>query len=211
MAAEELRYDYLLFFSNFNGTWNQYIDAFSAVLYQGLNLIWMWSEKFPGSVPVTPVQRVHLPRPVRHRLLIHGLPPRHRRTTSRPPTSSRPPSTRSTPPPQPARRRSSKPPISSSCCRCSRISERRAYRPSSSERKDHAQPERKSIRPHHPLADHRRRERHALARPPNPRIPRESPHRRERPLRTSALYPPHRGSSSWTTSSTSACPPAKST
>ncbi len=51
---ESLRYDYLLFFSNFNGTWNQYIDAFSAVLSRGLNLIWRWSEKFPGSVPVTP-------------------------------------------------------------------------------------------------------------------------------------------------------------
>ena len=51
---EELRYDYLLFFSNFNGTWNQYIDAFSAVLSRGLNAIWRWSEKFPGSVPVTP-------------------------------------------------------------------------------------------------------------------------------------------------------------
>jgi len=51
---EKLRYDYLLFFSNFNGTWNQYIDAFSAVLSRGLNLIWRWSEKFPGSVPVTP-------------------------------------------------------------------------------------------------------------------------------------------------------------
>jgi hypothetical protein len=50
---EELRYDYLLFFSNFNGTWNQYIDAFSAVLAKGLDLIWKWSEKFPGSVPVT--------------------------------------------------------------------------------------------------------------------------------------------------------------
>jgi hypothetical protein len=50
---EELEYDYLLFFSNFNGTWNQYIDAFSAVLSGGLNLIWRWSEKFPGSVPVT--------------------------------------------------------------------------------------------------------------------------------------------------------------
>jgi hypothetical protein len=50
---EELQYDYLLFFSNFNGTWNQYIDAFSAVLAKGLNLIWRWSEKFPGSVPVT--------------------------------------------------------------------------------------------------------------------------------------------------------------
>ena len=51
---EELRYDYLIFFSNFNGTWNQYIDAFSAALAQGLNAIWRWSEKFPGSVPVTP-------------------------------------------------------------------------------------------------------------------------------------------------------------
>jgi hypothetical protein len=50
---EDLQYDYLLFFSNFNGTWNQYIDAFSAVLSKGLNLVWRWSEKSPGSVPVT--------------------------------------------------------------------------------------------------------------------------------------------------------------
>jgi hypothetical protein len=55
--VEDLRYDYLLFFSNFNGTWNQYIDAFSAVLSRGLNLIWRWSEKFPGSVPVTPFKQ----------------------------------------------------------------------------------------------------------------------------------------------------------
>jgi len=55
--AEELKYDYLIFFSNFNGTWNQYIDAFSAVLFQGLNLIWRWSEKFPGSRPVTGFKR----------------------------------------------------------------------------------------------------------------------------------------------------------
>jgi len=53
-AKEELQYDYLIFFSNFNGTWNQYIDAFSSVLSRGLNLIWRWSEKFPGSVPITP-------------------------------------------------------------------------------------------------------------------------------------------------------------
>ena len=52
-VKEKMQYDYLLFFSNFNGTWNQYIDAFSAVLSRGLNLIWRWSEKFPGSVPVT--------------------------------------------------------------------------------------------------------------------------------------------------------------
>ena len=54
---EDLRYDYLIFFSNFNGTWNQYIDAFSAVLSRGLNLIWRWSEKFPGSRPVTEFKR----------------------------------------------------------------------------------------------------------------------------------------------------------
>ena len=51
---DNLRYDYLLFFSNFNGTWNQYIDAFSAVLSRGLDAIWCWSEKFPGAAPVTP-------------------------------------------------------------------------------------------------------------------------------------------------------------
>lgn len=51
---EQLRYDYLLFFSNFNGTWNQYIDAFSAVLAKGLDFIWRWSEKYPGATPVTP-------------------------------------------------------------------------------------------------------------------------------------------------------------
>ena len=54
---ESLQYDYLLFFSNFNGTWNQYIDAFSAVLSKGLNLIWRWSEKYPGSVPITPFKQ----------------------------------------------------------------------------------------------------------------------------------------------------------
>jgi hypothetical protein len=51
---ENLQYDYLFFFSNFNGTWNQYIDAFSAVLGTGLDGIWRWSEKYPGAVPVTP-------------------------------------------------------------------------------------------------------------------------------------------------------------
>ncbi len=55
--AEQLKYDYLLFFSNFNGTWNQYIDAFSAVLYRGLDLIWRWSEKYPGARPVTSFKR----------------------------------------------------------------------------------------------------------------------------------------------------------
>jgi hypothetical protein len=50
---ETLQYDYLFFFSNFNGTWNQYIDAFSAVLNRDLNAVWGLCEKFPGAVPVT--------------------------------------------------------------------------------------------------------------------------------------------------------------
>ncbi len=54
---EQLKYDYLIFFSNFNGTWNQYIDAFSAVLSQGLDMVWRWSEKYPGSHPVTGFKR----------------------------------------------------------------------------------------------------------------------------------------------------------
>lgn len=44
-------YDYLLFVSNFNGSWDQYIDAFSQVIPIGLDNIWRWSEKFPGAVP----------------------------------------------------------------------------------------------------------------------------------------------------------------
>jgi hypothetical protein len=55
---EDLHYDYLVFFSNFNGTWNQYIDAFSAVLAGGLNGIWRWSEKYPGAVPVSDFKRM---------------------------------------------------------------------------------------------------------------------------------------------------------
>ncbi len=48
------KYDYLLFCSNFNGDWDQYIDAFSQVIPLGLDNIWKWSEKFPGAVPETP-------------------------------------------------------------------------------------------------------------------------------------------------------------
>lgn len=55
--AEELNYDYLLFFSNFNGTWNQYIDAFAQAIPHKLNLVWLWSEKFPGAMPVTAFKR----------------------------------------------------------------------------------------------------------------------------------------------------------
>ena len=46
--------DYMFFISNFNGTWDQYIDAFSDGIPTGLNLFWYSSTKFPQSIPITP-------------------------------------------------------------------------------------------------------------------------------------------------------------
>lgn len=46
--------DYMLFISNFNGSWDQYIDAFSDGIPNGLNLFWYSSTKFPQSIPITP-------------------------------------------------------------------------------------------------------------------------------------------------------------
>ena len=51
---DDTKHDYLLFCSNFNGTWQQYIDAFSAVIPDGMDMIWRWSEQFPGAQPITP-------------------------------------------------------------------------------------------------------------------------------------------------------------
>jgi hypothetical protein len=51
---ENLHYDYLLFESNFNGDWEKYIDAFSQVVPGGMDNIWRWSVKYPGSRPISP-------------------------------------------------------------------------------------------------------------------------------------------------------------
>jgi hypothetical protein len=48
------RYHYMLFCSNFNGTWDQYIDAFSDGIPDGLNLFWYSSYKYLGAIPITP-------------------------------------------------------------------------------------------------------------------------------------------------------------
>jgi hypothetical protein len=53
-GRERLRHDYMIFCSNFNGTWDQYIDAFSDGLPQGLNLYWYGNLGYPGSIPITP-------------------------------------------------------------------------------------------------------------------------------------------------------------
>lgn len=50
----KLSNDYMLFCSNFNGTWDQYIDAFADGIPGGLDLFWYASTKYPNSIPVTP-------------------------------------------------------------------------------------------------------------------------------------------------------------
>ena len=50
---ENLQNDYMIFCSNFNGTWDQYIDAFSDGIPAGLNLFWLTATKYPQSIPIT--------------------------------------------------------------------------------------------------------------------------------------------------------------
>jgi hypothetical protein len=56
-APERLRYDYLLFESNFNGPLDAYIDAFARVLPDRMQLIWNSSFGFPQPRPVQPFLR----------------------------------------------------------------------------------------------------------------------------------------------------------
>ena len=53
-GGERLNHTYLLFESNFNGTWDQYIDAFSEVVPFRMKAIWGTSFGFPGPLPVEP-------------------------------------------------------------------------------------------------------------------------------------------------------------
>jgi len=46
--------DAVMFISNFNGTWDQYIDSFSDGIPNGLDLFWYSSIAYPGSSPITP-------------------------------------------------------------------------------------------------------------------------------------------------------------
>ena len=55
--AEELSYSYQLFFSNFNGSWAQYVDSFSAAIPSGLDWLWFGNVGWPKSVPEQPFHR----------------------------------------------------------------------------------------------------------------------------------------------------------
>lgn len=56
-SKQELKNDYMIFCSNFNGTWDQYIDAFSDGIPGGLDLFWYCATKYPHSIPITPFKR----------------------------------------------------------------------------------------------------------------------------------------------------------
>lgn len=53
-SENSLANDSMLFISNFNGTWDQYIDSFSDGIPNGLDLFWYSSIAYPGSIPITP-------------------------------------------------------------------------------------------------------------------------------------------------------------
>ena len=74
--ADRCKNDYMLFCSNFNGTWDQYIDAFSDGIPSGLDLFWYSSTKYPHSIPISAVQGLHPGQPDRHQLLLQFGPGR---------------------------------------------------------------------------------------------------------------------------------------
>jgi hypothetical protein len=48
------RYAYLLFVSNFNGSWREYIDAFATAIPRRMAVLWGTSFGFPGAQPPKP-------------------------------------------------------------------------------------------------------------------------------------------------------------
>lgn len=54
---EDLHYSYMLFFSNFNGSWDQYVDSFTFAIPGGLDMFWKWNIRYPKSVALTPFHK----------------------------------------------------------------------------------------------------------------------------------------------------------
>jgi hypothetical protein len=54
LPGSKLRHPQLFFESNFNGGWEEYIDAFSHVLTQGMTFFWGSSRGYPKPLPVAP-------------------------------------------------------------------------------------------------------------------------------------------------------------
>jgi hypothetical protein len=56
-GSEKLRYTHLFFESNFNGGWEEYIDAFSHILTRGMKFFWGSSYGFPQPLPTAPFKQ----------------------------------------------------------------------------------------------------------------------------------------------------------
>jgi hypothetical protein len=56
-AARKLRYPHLFFESNFNGGWEEYIDAFAYILTGGMKRFWGSSYGFPQPLPTGPFKK----------------------------------------------------------------------------------------------------------------------------------------------------------
>jgi hypothetical protein len=52
--AEKLGFPHMYFESNFNGGWEEYIDAFSHILTRGMKIFWRTSYGFPQPLPTGP-------------------------------------------------------------------------------------------------------------------------------------------------------------
>jgi hypothetical protein len=53
---EKLNYSYMLFMSNFNGRWDEYIDTFSYTQGKIMDQVWGSAHNYPGSLPVKPFE-----------------------------------------------------------------------------------------------------------------------------------------------------------
>ena len=56
-VKQRLRYPHMYFESNFNGGWEEYIDAFSHILTRGMTAFWGSSYGFPKPLPTAPFKR----------------------------------------------------------------------------------------------------------------------------------------------------------
>jgi len=56
-SKRKLRYPHMYFESNFNGGWEEYIDAFSHILTSGMAAFWGSSYGFPKALPVGPFKK----------------------------------------------------------------------------------------------------------------------------------------------------------
>ena len=70
IAPQQLANDYMLFCSNFNGTWDQYIDAFSDGIPGGLDLFLVFHDKLHAFHSNHTVQEFHQAESSRHKLLL---------------------------------------------------------------------------------------------------------------------------------------------